>query len=368
MATKTNTEINGHKYFKITRTIGHKMVDGKKVPVKKQFYGSSKGDAEKQYNEYLKEQARIKYEGEQLKDIATFNYRANEYIDNVLSTTAKYADGTKDVYESAYRNHIQGTWLDEMCVRDIKAATLQKFYNEKNVSKSTIERINKFMSAMYKWMVLNEYAWDIMAAVDLPEKEDTKQDEEIVILDDDILHRLVTEKFDFRGDFLIKLLSYTGMRIGECLGLKYSDIWDDTIHVARQYNRGSLKPPKYDSKREIPMHPELIKAYQEHIEWHKREMKACNYKTDFVFTTKYGTLYEVSNLRRAFNRFYDREGIERQRFKTFRSTFCTNLCKAEVPLEVASNLLGHKSLEVTAKHYALIKKETKRSAIEKLKL
>ena len=116
------------------------------------------------------------------------------------------------------------------------------------------------------------------------------------------------------------------------------------------------------------MHPELIKAYEDHIKWHEKEMAKCNYKTEFVFTTKYGTLYEVSNLRRAFNRFYKREGIEPQTFKTYRSTFCTNLCKAGVPLEVASKLLGHKSLEVTAAHYALIQKETKKSAILKLQL
>ena len=201
-----------------------------------------------------------------------------------------------------------------------------------------------------------------------PEKEDTTKSEEIIIWDDAVLHRLVSTKFDFRADFLIKLMSYSGMRIGECLGLKYGDIWDDTIHVTRQYNLGSLKPPKYNSKRDIPMHPDLIIAYKDHIEWHKQDMKDNNYHTDFVFTTKYGTLYEISNLRRAFNRFYKKHNIEPQTFKTYRSTFCTNLCKAGVPLEVASKLLGHKSLEVTAAHYALIQKETKKSAILKLKL
>lgn len=368
MATKTNTVVNGHEYYRITRTIGHKMVDGKKVAVKKQFLGSSKGDAEKKYKGFLQQQAKIKYEGEQIMDIATFNYRANEYIDNALSVSAKYADGTKDVYESAYRNHIENTWLDKMCVRDIKAATIQKFYNELSISVSTMKRISKFMSAMYKWMVLNEYASDILVGVELPEKEDTTKSEEIIIWDDADLHYLVSQNFDFRADFLIKLMSYTGMRIGECLGLKYSDIWDATVHVTRQYNLKKIKAPKYNSKRDIPMHFNLLVAYARHKAWHEDEMRKLGYMTDYVFTTKYGTLYEVSNLRRAFNRFYKKHNIEPQTFKTYRSTFCTNLCKAGVPLEVASKLLGHKSLEVTAAHYALIHKETKRSAIDKLKI
>lgn len=368
MATKTNTEINGHKYYRITRTIGHRMVDGKKVPVKKQFLGSSKGDAEKKYDNYLKEQARIKYEGEHLKDIATFSYRANEYIENALKVSTKYSDGTKDLYEGAYKNHIKDTWLDEMCVRDIKASTIQKFYNEKAVSKSTLKRINKFMSAFYKWMVLNEYASNVLVGVEMPEKKDTKKHEDIVVWDDATLHYLVSRNFDFRTDFLIKLMSYSGMRIGECLGLKYADIWDNTIHVSRQYNMGSIKAPKYNSKRDIPMHKDLIKAYKLHKAWHEQEMAECGYTTDYVFTTKNGTLYDSGDLRRAFSRFYKKHNIEPKSFHVYRATFCTNLCKAGVPLEVTSKIMGHKSLEVTAAHYALIHKETKRSAINKLKI
>ena len=158
------------------------------------------------------------------------------------------------------------------------------------------------------------------------------------------------------------------MRIGECLGLKYADIWDDAIHVLRQYNLGTIKPPKYNSKRDIPMHPELIRYFEMHKAWHEEEMRSQGYKTEYVFTTKKGTLYDVHDLGRAFKRFYKRQGIEYKNFHVYRATFCTNLCKAGVPLEVASKLLGHKSLEVTAEHYALIHKETKRSAIEKLNL
>ena len=43
MATKTNSEINGKKYYRLRRTI-----DGKQ----KSFYGSSKTDAERKLKEY----------------------------------------------------------------------------------------------------------------------------------------------------------------------------------------------------------------------------------------------------------------------------------------------------------------------------
>ena len=55
MATKKNTSINGNEYFRIRRTIDGRI---------KNFYGSSKGDAERKYKEYLEELAERKYQKE----------------------------------------------------------------------------------------------------------------------------------------------------------------------------------------------------------------------------------------------------------------------------------------------------------------
>ena len=49
MATKKNTAIKygdkEYNYFRITRTVGHEWKDGKKIPIKKQFVGISKGNS-----------------------------------------------------------------------------------------------------------------------------------------------------------------------------------------------------------------------------------------------------------------------------------------------------------------------------------
>ena len=56
MATKKNTTIkrNGkeYQYYRITRTIGYKIVDGEKVPIKKQFTGSSKDEQFYKYKQF----------------------------------------------------------------------------------------------------------------------------------------------------------------------------------------------------------------------------------------------------------------------------------------------------------------------------
>ena len=43
MARKTNFNVNGYNYYKVTKTIGHKE---NREPIKKVFYGSSKSEAE----------------------------------------------------------------------------------------------------------------------------------------------------------------------------------------------------------------------------------------------------------------------------------------------------------------------------------
>ena len=50
MAVKTNVNKNGNKYYRITRTIGHKD-DGS--PIKKEFYGANKSEAEEKASQYL---------------------------------------------------------------------------------------------------------------------------------------------------------------------------------------------------------------------------------------------------------------------------------------------------------------------------
>ena len=167
-------------------------------------------------------------------------------------------------------------------------------------------------------------------------------------------------------DFFVKFLLYTGARISEAIALKYSDFDNDTVTISRQYYMKEMKEPKYNSVRQIPLHDELRTALATHKEWHQKDMKKNHYKTEYVFTTSSGNLYDPVNVRRALKRFCNKYGIEYKHPHAFRATFCTQLCRCGVPLEVASSLMGHKSMEVTARHYALVRSDTKRDAIDKL--
>lgn len=357
MATKTNTQIHGSEYYRIRRTINGRQ---------KSFYGKSKGDAEKKYRAFVEEEARRKHRPD---DTATFSDRADEFISQVLFVSQKYAEGTKQRYESCYRCHIKGSFIDKMQVGSIRPADVQRFYNSLDVSQSTLKAVNKFMSIFNKWLVRNDYAGDFISAVEIPKKHSEPQNTEIITWSEDEiaqLHSALELSGAFRLRFLVYVLLYTGARISEALSLRYSDIEDGVIHIQRQYYMHEIKPPKYNSVRDVPIHQELSYALIDHKTWHEREMKRKGYDTDYIFTTSNGNLYSASSVRKQLIKFCEKAGVEFKKIHAFRATFCTQMCKCGVPLEVTSALLGHKSLEVTAKHYALIKQDSKEQAINQL--
>ena len=360
MATKKNYKSGNNEYFRIRRTI-----DGRQ----KSFYGKSKGDAEQKYKEYLEELAL----GKTKRDNSSFRARADEYVQNVLKVTQKYATGTKKRYESSYNTYIRDSKLSRKMLKDIHPSDVQRFYNGLDVSMESIRSIHKFMVAFCKWCVLNGYSDDFMSAVEVPKKTSTKRHDGIVVWSEDeiraILHGMdacVVRQNRHRLTFFVYVTLYTGARISEALCLRYSDFDNEEVNIERQCYMGEIKPPKYNSVRTIPMHDELKKALEEHKAWHEQEMKRNKYETEYVFTTSSGKMYDPVNVRRSLKRFYSSIGIEPKHVHAYRSTFCTQLCRCGVPLEVASKLMGHKSIEVTAAHYALIKKDTKEDAIKKL--
>lgn len=360
MATKKNTTINGNEYYRLRRT-----VDGKV----KAFYGKSKHEAERKYFEFLAQKDAVKT----IHKTATLGEVAEIYIENILRVSKKYANGTKKVYESHYRNQIKGSDIDKMTLSKIKPIDIQMFYNKLDVSAQTLGNVNKFMIGFCKWAVLNEYCTDFMSAVEMPRKKDNKRHEKIIVWEPEEIQAILrsadacaTACEPVRQWFMLYVMIYTGCRISEAVSFKYADFANGMVNIERQCYNGEIKPPKYNSARQIPMHEELKRTLPIHRAWHQKDMEKNGYETEFVFTTPEGKLYHPGNVRKVLLRFYAENGIQYKNPHAFRSTFCTQLCRCGVPLEVASALLGHKSMEVTAQHYNLVKRDTKEDAISKL--
>lgn len=125
MAKNTTIKSKGkeYNYFRITKTIGHRYKEGKKVPIKKQFIGSSERDAKRKYKEWL-----LSHEEEHVFDSTkTFGELAEFYAYNILAVNSKYSIGTKELYTKAYENHVRTKKYYELYNERINVRTTTDF-------------------------------------------------------------------------------------------------------------------------------------------------------------------------------------------------------------------------------------------------
>ena len=120
MAVKTNYKKNGKKYYRITKTIG-KKADG--TPIKKEFYGNSKSEAEEKANEYIyniKNGMNLDYQK------LTINQLLDTWLYDIKLKDSNWKPGTFTKYEGVYRNYIKESEISNITVFNCKTLVIQK--------------------------------------------------------------------------------------------------------------------------------------------------------------------------------------------------------------------------------------------------
>lgn len=161
--------------------------------------------------------------------------------------------------------------------------------------------------------------------------------------EDEIKRLLEAAKTPFEKALLM-LLYETGMRIGELLQIKMSDVnWENgVITIIRKGNRPG----------EVAVRSATLLAVQRQVEW-------LEIKQGLIFPYTY---FEV---RRWFQLMERKAGLKRGGLHILRHSRAVHLRLAGQPLEDISDTLGHSNLTVTEKVYAQIQPEILRDRIKK---
>ena len=358
MATKKNTTVKTkggaeYEYYRISKTIGHKYVNGKKTPIRKTFYGTSKKNAEKKYEEWKEEQKNIN--SKIVDNTKTFGEILEYYCENVLMVNSKYEITTREEYYKSYKRHLKNTDIMKQLISELSVEHVQEFYNDLDVPYFSFRMLHSFLNGFFTWSSRNGYCNNLAKDLFLPDKKKTIRKKHIITWSDEEIDMILNSEPLYQYLPLLKFALYTGMRISELTGLKWSDISNDVIHVQRQYCNGHWKNPKRNEKRDIPLHENL-----------KEYVRNADKRHELVFTTNKGNPLTYHTMLSSVSRFYKRNGLEYKSFHTYRATFCTNLCKKKVPIQVVSKLMGHSSIETTVKYYASIGIDEKANAISML--
>jgi integrase len=173
------------------------------------------------------------------------------------------------------------------------------------------------------------------------------------ILEGDELARVLAQARTRRP--LFEFLAYTGLRIGEALGLTWADIDHDQalVRVHRQLTRGRVHGPlKTEAgRREVVLAPAIAKLLRE--QWLASSFKAPHH---FVFGNTLGRGLDYRDVGEDFRQTLKRAELtvvgERLTLHSFRHGFASLLIAKGLNVVFVSRQLGHANPSITLQVYA----------------
>jgi integrase len=155
-----------------------------------------------------------------------------------------------------------------------------------------------------------------------------------------------------RDRLLFTCLSYTGLRIGEALGLQWRDLAEtpagSVIDVRRQFYRGELRErtKTAESARIVAVHPELARALKRH-----RLASAYSQPEHPIFASLAGKHQDDHNVRRRLRPAARAAGVPWVTPHVFRHTLATMLRDQGYDTDVIAEVLGHTDEAFTRRTY-----------------
>lgn len=315
------------------------------------------------------------------------------------------ANTVKESTYLLYRNYYE--WyikpqIGRLKIKDIKNVHIQKIFNAMKDKKLSLNTMKKTYSIIYD--ILN-YALnnDIILknpciGIALP-KQEVKKRRVMTIAEQEIFERAMQGS---TYEHVYKVALCSGMRIGEILGLTWSDVdfENSLISVNRtllyyQLGKGEKCVPKFQEpktkagKRRIPMLTQMIRVLKlQKLQQNTQRVElGNNYQElegfeNLIFTTKFGKpIYEsyinenlkyiVSHINKEEYKQAKEEGRDPVTFEkitphTLRHTFATRAFEKGMKPKTVQEILGHSSLSMTMDLYTHVTEETKVEEMKKL--
>lgn len=170
-----------------------------------------------------------------------------------------------------------------------------------------------------------------------------------------------------------RFILQTGLRTGELIGLKWSDIdfENRTMKIERtmeyRYKVGEWRvgPPKSKSGyRTIPLTDEAIRILKDQRA-KNRSLKLIPIEwTDTIFLCRKGTPVKNSTYDTGLFKYCDRVGIPRFSMHVLRHTFATRCIEGGMKPKTLQKILGHSNIGITMNLYVHITEDEKQREID----
>ena len=268
---------------------------------------------------------------------------AEMYEKMASSELADAGASKKKAYAAAYAKMEP---LYDMRFRDIKYDALQKCVDECNRGFQTRRVMKTVLRAMYSLAVKSEVVDKNLAdLVDVGKREQKKEKRPFTEQEIDVLWDAGAE--------LPLVLVYTGMRVGELLGMKQED-----VHIEERYMVGGNKT-KNGKKRKIPIHPRILPFIEKRLDGSEWLIPAIRGGGESMGSA----MFDDHHWKPAMAAI----GAEGVTSHYARVTFASRMDSLGVPLTVLQVIIGHSTKTVTDKYYIKKNVEELKMWVDKLR-
>lgn len=371
---KEYTTPKGEKRYKFLIYVGKDETTGHTIQIKKQGF-KSKDEALEAYLNYKLKIVKGEYEPLNKKKL-TFK-QLFESWDKVYKPTVK--ESTYAVTMRYFNNHILSA-LGNIYIEKITVAECQKAVNEWfEEAPHTFDRFIHYASKVFKYGIDMELLTsNPMEKVIKPKlKERPQQYQEFY--DKDELNKFLScaKKCNFRYFVYFRLLAYTGMRKGESLALKWSDIdfETNTISITRNVTTGLNNRPYIsngktaNSVRRIPVDSETMNYLKEWRYCQQKDMlkKGFNFldADNYIFPTINNGITSLSKPRQWNKSICDKFVLRRIKIHGFRHTHASLCYSAGLNAKEIQKRLGHADSKTTMNVYTHVMKNDEKKAVKK---
>ena len=295
-------------------------------------------------------------------------------LDEWLSVYEKQVEDTTYSIAKQFKVKVNNYFPSDALVTRTSITDWNNFLHDlaygKNLSNGTVDTYKRKASVFLAYCIQKGYINEIDTSkiTFQRKKEDDDNIEEKFLEDDE--YNLVIAAFNDNKRYksLFQWQYLTGMRIGEVLALRKSDVHITPnrayVSVTGTYshlnNKRKERTKTKAGKREVDLPPKAVEIYHQ----------ACELSdVNFLFVNKNQKTHKMSNLGKALT--IREERIKLNKHLTthiFRHTHVSKLAELGVPLNVIKDRVGHESSDITERIYLHVTKNMKREMVEKLDL
>ena len=305
----------------------------------------------------------------------TFEELASLWLENYKTTVKPSTfENVKSKVEKMAEEHFKGLKLKKITVAYCQRVVIElsKTYVLYNHYLSVINRIFKYAVLMD---ILDSNPFD---KVIKPKSRQTQRKGNFLTKEElkEFLKLAQTTTLSYFFP-LVHLMSYTGLRQGEALALKWSDIDFENKKItvnktaARIKEKQTLQTPKTkNSKRVISIDPttlSILKSWKkDQIKIYFKNGKHFEGDDNFIFTNQRAEWVHIHNFIPYFKRFVTDHKLKPITPHGLRHTHASLLFSAGVEPKNISDRLGHSTVQITLDLYTHITEEQRTDTVEKL--